>query len=62
MEKCDCGTKDRAASVWCYIHGYLIKPSIIHRKPKSNRRSLEYKQAMMARRAIEPSPTAKTGL
>lgn len=27
---CGCGTK-HAPTVWCYIHGYLIKPPVIKR-------------------------------
>jgi hypothetical protein len=35
--KCNCGTKD-AALVWCYAHGYLIKPAPIRRvRPTSVR-------------------------
>jgi hypothetical protein len=28
--KCSCGTSDQAV-VWCYLHGYLVKPSPIRR-------------------------------
>lgn len=27
---CDCGKKN-APKVWCYIHGYLIKPPLVER-------------------------------
>jgi 5-methylcytosine-specific restriction endonuclease McrA len=32
--KCSCGTGD-AALIWCYIHGYLIKPPTVHRKTET---------------------------
>ena len=28
--ECDCGTKNEAL-VWCYIHGYKIKPPVVKR-------------------------------
>jgi hypothetical protein len=31
LAQCDCGTPD-AALFWCYVHGYLIKPPVVHRK------------------------------
>jgi hypothetical protein len=38
--KCDCGTPDQAL-FWCYIHGYLIKPPVVHRKGTVVRESAE---------------------
>ena len=32
LAKCDCGTQN-AAMFWCHVHGYLIKPPVVRRKP-----------------------------
>jgi hypothetical protein len=54
MKECDCGTKDEAL-VWCYIHGYKVKPPVVKRARASKRA----KDLIWTNRTM---PTAKNGI
>ena len=56
-KQCDCGTKDEAA-VWCYIHGYKIKPPVV----KRTRASKKAKDLIWGKALNETMPTATNGI